>query len=350
MFVIALAAVLGSSVWEYALLVAVPPLKDEDYGDDQVGDGQPHRDEEERSVRFTISALAALLLAGSASADVKLGAFVLDHDGRSRAAERNRIEAAIGRKLGVERHYVPPGKEFPSDYVIESARRGRLPVLSFSAPSTMRWRRVANGRYDRSFRASFRKLKANYPLLKSMVLIYENEPDQSRKRYKGSPAAYRAAFRHVYRLARSMGITNRWSTALSEWTWYGRKPRDWMLPFLTFVGVHIYGVSVFECGAQGWQSFRDTTIKPYRWIASHGKKMLIGELGIREDRSRPRRKAKWFKGMRSAVRNMPALKIIAYSHTDFGGPCSYRRGYWIDSSPRSRRAFRAMALDSYFRG
>jgi hypothetical protein len=300
-------------------------------------------------VRFTISALAALLLAGSASADVKLGAFLLGHDGRSRAAERHRIETALGRKLGVERDYVPAGKEFPSRYVINSARGGRLQVLSFSAPSSMSWREVANGGYDRSFRASFRKLKANYPLLRSMVLIYENEPDQSRKRFKGSPADYRAAYRHVYRLARSMRITNRWSTGLSEWTWYGRNPSDWVLPFLTFVGVDIYGVSVFKCGAQGWQSFRDTTIKPYRWIASHGKKMLIGELGIREDGSRPRRKAKWFRGMRSAVKNMPALKIIAYSHTDFGGRCSYRHGFWIDSSSRSRGAFRAMALDSYFR-
>ena len=300
-------------------------------------------------MRFMIFALAALLWAGSASAGVKLGAFFLGHDGRSRAAERHRIEAALGRKLGVERDYAPAGKEFPSDYNIRSARGGRLQVLSFSAPSSMTWREVANGGYDSSFRASFRKLRANYPLLKSMVLIYENEPDQSRKSYKGSPADYRAAYRHVYGLARSMRITNRWSTGLSEWTWYGRNPSDWVLPFLTFVGVDIYGVSVFTCGAQGWQSFRDTTIKPYRWIASHGKKMLIGELGIREDGSRPRRKARWFRGMRSAVKNMPALKIIAYSHTDFGGPCSYRHGYWIDSSSRSRRAFRAMALDSYFR-
>jgi hypothetical protein len=300
-------------------------------------------------VRLIISALAALLLAGSASADVKLGAFVQGNHGRSRAAERNRVETALGRKLGVERDYVPAGKVFPTRYEIRSARGGRLQVLSFSAPSSMSWLEVANGGYDDYFRASFRKLRANYPLLKSMVLIYENEPDQERKSYKGSPADYRAAYSHVYHLARSMQITNRWSTGLSEWTWYGRNPSDWVLPFLTFVGVDVYGVYIDKCGAQGWQSFRDTTIVPYRWIASHGKKMLIAELGIREDGSRPRRKAKWFRGMRSTVKNMPSLKIIAYSHTDFGGPCSYRHGYWIDSSSRSRRAFRAMALDSYFR-
>ena len=331
-------------------MLRFPLLKDEEDGDDQVGDGQPDQVEEERSVRFIISAVAALVLAGSASADVKLGAFVLGNHGHSRGAERNRIEAALGRKLGVERQYVPAGKEFPSRYVIRSARGGRLQVLSFSAPSSMSWQQVANGDFDASFRASFRKLKANYPLLKSMVLIYENEPDQDRKRFKGSPADYRAAYAHVHHLARKMGIRNRWSTGLSEWTWSGRNPSDWVLPFLTFVGVDIYGVSVFRCGAQGWQSFHDTTIKPYRWIASHGKKMLIGELGIREDGSRPLRKARWFAGMRSAVKKMRALKIIAYSHTDFSGRCSYRHGYWIDSSSRSLRSFRAMAHDSYFRG
>lgn len=301
-------------------------------------------------MRFIISAVAVLLLAGSASAGVKLGAFVHGHDGRSRAGERHRIETKLGRRLGVERDYIPAGKVFPTRYNLRSARGGRLQVLSFSAPSSMTWQEVANGGYDGYFRASFSKLRAHYPLLKSMVLIYENEPDQARKGYKGTPADYRAAYSHVHDLAQSMGITNRWSTGLSEWTWSGRNPSDWTLPFLTFVGVNVYGVSVFKCGAQGWQSFHDTTIKPYRWIASHGKKMLIGELGIREDPRHPRRKARWFRGMRSAVKNMPALKIISYSHTAFSGRCSYRHGYWIDSSSRSLRAFRAMARDSYFRG
>ena len=303
--------------------------------------------------------LVALVFAGSAQAKVKLGAAIRgghqagspDH-GVTRAAERARVERMLGRKLAVERIFVPGGERFPSDYVLDTARDGRIPLLSFAAPRSMTWRQVANGAWDSEFRTSFRRVVANYPLMSRAILIYDNEPDVVNQRHKGKPRAYRAAYRHVHALAKKVGITNRWATAISGYTWTresGRHPADWYLGFVTFVGVDFYGSEVVGCGTRFWSAFRPRAARPYRWITARGKKMIIPELGQREDVSDPFAKQRWIDGMRVMLKTVfPRITIITWSHSDFGGPCSYPRAWWIDSSPRALSAFRQMALDPYF--
>jgi hypothetical protein len=303
--------------------------------------------------------LVALVFAGSAQAKVKLGAAIRGgHQAGSpdhrvtRAAERARVEEMIGRKLAVERIFVTGGETFPSDYVLDTARDGRIPLLSFAAPRWMTWRQVANGAWDSEFRASFRKVVANYPLMSRAILIYETEPDVVNQRHKGTPRAYRAAYRHVHALAKKVGITNRWATAISGYTWTResrRHPADWYLPFVTFVGADVYGSEVITCDTKYWSAFRPRATRPYRWIVAKGKKMIIPELGQREDVNDPRAKQRWIEGMRVMLKTVfPRIAIIAWSHSDFGGPCSYPRTWWIDTSPRALSAFRAMALDPYF--
>jgi hypothetical protein len=303
--------------------------------------------------------LAALVVAGSAHAKVKLGAAIRgghqagspDH-GLTKAAERARVEEMLGRKLAVERIFVPGGEVFPSDYVLDTARDGRMPLLSFAAPRWMTWRQVANGAWDSEFRTSFRKVVANYPLMSRAILIYETEPDIVAQQHKGTPRAYRAAYRHVHALAEKVGITNRWATSISAYTWTresGRHPADWYLGFVTFVGVDLYGAEVSTCDASYWTAFRTRAARPYRWIVARGKKMIVPELGQRENPNDPYAKQRWIEGMRVMVKTeFPRIRIITWSHSDFGGPCSYPRTWWIDTSPRALSAFREMALDPYF--
>jgi hypothetical protein len=303
--------------------------------------------------------LVALVLPASGYAKVKLGAAILggpqagspDH-GLTKAAERDRVEQMIGRKLAVERIFVRGGGAFPTPYVLDTARDGRIPLLSFAAPRSMSWRQVANGAWDSEFRASFRKLVANYPLMSRAILIYETEPDVDVQRHKGTPRAYRAAYRHVHALALKVGVTNRWATAISAYTWTresGRHPADWYLGFVTFVGVDMYGSEVTTCAASFWTAFRTRAARPYNWIVARGKKMIIPEVGQKEDVDDPFAKQRWLEGMHVMVKTeFPKLAIITWAHSDFGGPCSYSRSWWIDSSPRSLSAFRAMALDPYF--
>jgi hypothetical protein len=303
--------------------------------------------------------LMALVFAGSAQSKVKLGAAIRGghqvgspNHGLTKAAERARVEQMLGRKLAVERIFVPGGEMFPSSYVLDSARGGRIPLLSFAAPPGMTWRRVANGAWDSEFRERFRKLVANYPLMSRAILIYESEPDIVVQQHKGRPRAYRAAYRHVHALAKKVGVTNRWATALSAYTWTresGRHPADWYLGFVTFVGADIYGAEVSTCDASHWSAFRSRTARPYRWIVAKGKKMIIPEVGQRENVNDPFAKQRWLVGMRVMVKTeFPRIAIITWSHSDFGGPCSYPRTWWIDTSSRALSAFRAMALDPYF--
>ena len=302
--------------------------------------------------------LTALVYAGSAEAKVQLGAAIRgghqagspDH-GLTKAAERARVERMLGRKLAVERIF-SGSKSFPSDYVLGTARDGRIPLLSFAAPRSVTWRQVANGAWDSKFRASFRKLVANYPLMSRAILIYENEPDIVAQQHKGRPKAFRAAYRHVHALAKKVGVTNRWATALSAYTWTresGRHPADWYLPFVRFVGADMYGSEVVGCGTRYWSAFRTRVARPYSWIVARGKKMIIPELGQREDVNDPFAKQRWLEGMRVMVKTeFPRIAIITWSHSDFGGPCSYPRSWWIDTSSRALSAFREMALDPYF--
>jgi hypothetical protein len=303
--------------------------------------------------------LMALVFVGSAQSKVKLGAAIRGghqvgspNHGLTKEAERARVEQMLGRKLAVERIFVPGGEMFPSSYVLDSARGGRIPLLSFAAPPGMTWRRVANGAWDSEFRERFRKLVANYPLMSRAILIYESEPDIVVQQHKGRPRAYRAAYRHVHALAKKVGVTNRWATALSAYTWTresGRHPADWYLGFVTFVGADIYGAEVSTCDASHWSAFRTRTARPYRWIVAKGKKMIIPEVGQRENVNDPFAKQRWLVGMRVMVKTeFPRIAIITWSHSDFGGPCSYPRTWWIDTSSRALSAFRAMALDPYF--
>jgi hypothetical protein len=302
---------------------------------------------------------AALVFAGSAQAKVQLGASIRGghqagspEHGLTKAAERARVEQMLGRRLAVERIFVPGGEMFPSDYVLDSARGGRIPLLSFAAPRAMTWRRVANGAWDPEFRKSFRRLVANYPLMSRAILIYETEPDIVVQQHKGTPRAYRAAYRHVHALAKKVGVTNRWATAISAYTWTresGRHPADWYLPFVKFVGADVYGAEVSTCDASHWTAFRTRTARPYNWIVAKGKKMIIPELGQRENPNDPFAKQRWLEGMRVMLKTVfPRIAIVSWSHSDFGGPCAYPRTWWIDTSSRALSAFRAMALDPYF--
>jgi hypothetical protein len=317
--------------------------------------------EERRGMKKLIATLVlvALVFAGSAQANVKLGATIRGgpqvgspNHGLTKAAERARVEQMLGRKLAVERIFVPGGGMFPSSYALDSARGGRIPLLSFAAPDTMTWRRVANGGWDSELRDRFRKLVANYPLMLRAILIYETEPDVLVQQYKGTPRAYRAAYRHIHSLAQKVGVTNRWATAISGYTWWpqsGRHPGDYYLDFVTYVGADIYGSQVTTCDTSYWSAFRTKTARAYRWIVAKGKKMIIPELGQRENMNDPYAKARWLVGMRAMVKTeFPEIAIITWSHSDFGGPCSYPRTWWIDTSSRSLSAFRAMALDPYF--
>ena len=279
--------------------------------------------------------------------------------GLTDAAEMKRMEELLGRRFGAERFYWQLGQTWPSRASKESVALGRIPVISFG-PSALTWAQVAEGQADSKLRSNYRALKSAGGLFSEAILGFQNEPE-SKTQEKGTAADYRAAYRRCVELARSEGLPNKWTTFLMEYTWRTRNPDDWWPgdDVCDYLGVQGYGSAVPTADAQAcrknvkfWRSFLDVFEAPHAFAVAHGKPMLLGEWGQREDRltPNPQRKADWFKAARSAMKQLPAIAVSCYYHSDGRGVCAYPDTWWIDSSPQAAAAFAEMGMDPYFFG
>jgi hypothetical protein len=281
-----------------------------------------------------------------------------DH-GLTAAAEMKRIERLLGRRFGAERFYWQLGQTWPSQVSKDSVALGRIPVISFG-PSEFTWAQIADGQADAKLRANYRALQSAGGRFSEAILGFQNEPE-SKTWEKGTSADYCAAFRHCVEVARSEGLINKWTTFLMEYTWRVRNPDDWWPgdDVCDYVGVQGYGSPAptarrRDCidNVRSWRSFRSVFEEPHAFAVARGKPMLLGEWGQREDRltPNPERKAHWFKAARVAMKELPAIAVACYYHSDGRGPCAYPDTWWIDSSRQAAAAFAAIGHDPYFGG
>jgi hypothetical protein len=281
-----------------------------------------------------------------------------DH-GLFAAAEMRRMEGLLGRRFGAERFYWQLGQTWPSQASKNSVALGRIPVISFG-PSGFTWAQIADGQADAKLRSNYGALRSAGGLFAEAIIGFHNEPE-SKTPAKGAPADYRAAYRHCVQVARAEGLPNKWTTFLMEYSWRARNPDDWWPgdDVCDYLGVQGYGSAAPTANAQAcinnvrsWRSFRSVFDAPHAFAVAHGKPMLLGEWGQREDRLTPdpQRKADWFKAARSAMKQLPAIAVSCYYHSDGRGVCAYPDTWWIDSSPQAAAAFAEMGKDPYFGG
>jgi hypothetical protein len=277
--------------------------------------------------------------------------------GLTAAAEMERMEALLGRRFAAERFYWQLGQKWPSRVSRDSVALGRIPVVSFG-PSGFTWAQIADGQADTALRANYRALTSAGGRFLEAIIGFQNEPE-SKTREKGTAADYRAAYRHCVEVARSEGLPNKWTTFLMEYSWRTRDPDHWWPgdDVCDYLGVQGYGSPTPTESAQAcidnvksWRSFYDVFKAPHAFAVAHGKPMLIGEWGQREDRRTPdpQRKADWFRAARSAMKQLPAIAVACYYHSDGRGVCAYPDTWWIDSSPQAAAAFAEVGKDPYF--
>lgn len=270
------------------------------------------------------------------------------------AAEFEHLERLIGHELGAERFYYQWDEAWPTQAAYDAVADRRIPVISFGQGSWT-WPQIAAGKGDVQLRARFRELQRAGGLFLQAILGFMNEPE-SKVGMLGTAAQYRAAFQHVVTVARQMGLPNKWTTFLQNYTWQAREPDDWWPgdAYADYMGVQGYGSSpntptAADCNTNHWRSFADTFKAPYDFAVAHEKPMLIGEWGQREDDAHPNRKAQWFKDARAAMKTrMTQIRVVLYYHSDGRGPCAYPNTWWADSSPQALHAFALIANDPYF--
>ena len=158
------------------------------------------------------------------------------------------------------------------------------------------------------------------------------------------PERFRDAYRHVVETCRSAGALNI--------TWFfhvdveGSPAADWNAPaayypgdgYVDWIGVSAYG-SLHP--SYPWQSFRERYGRAREEIRALGPKpVALLETGVREDPSRPGRKARWTKRMLHDVRTrFPEIRAVSWwneRYRDDGATIDLR----VDSSASALRAYR----------
>jgi hypothetical protein len=281
----------------------------------------------------------------------------IHHGTNTKEEEARYLEAIMGRKFDVTRHYLQgPSNTWTGNGELEATiASGRIPVFSFRAGSST-WPQIANGAQDANLRARLNELvTASDPLWRKAIIGFENEPEPEATGEGGTKctaADYVRAFEHIISLAHSMGVPNKWTTFLMEWTWRSpnRNPEAWIPPHVDYLGVHGYGVPVAnsDCVTRvhNWRTFLQVFDAPHATAVKLNKRMLVGETGIADDyvTPDPDRKANWFRAIPDELQQLPRLDVITYWHSGggegpFPGGCSWEQSVRIDSTAKSLQGY-----------
>jgi Glycosyl hydrolase family 26 len=117
------------------------------------------------------------------------------------------LEAKVGRKLALDRTYVPWTFTGWAKRIAPDAAAGRIPVLAWTAAPTTNAAAIAAGRQDGVIRAAATAMR-NTKVQIMLVMWYEFDQQPGHKRYIGTPAQVIAAWRHTVTLFRAVGALN----------------------------------------------------------------------------------------------------------------------------------------------
>ncbi|HEX7806283.1 MAG TPA: PKD domain-containing protein [Cellulomonas sp.] len=294
----------------------------------------------------TASATTAPTAPATASAQLTppsgllFGAFVAKQDSTTDVETSvSAFEQQIGRKLDLVRFYVRWDTPLMPDAVVRSVARDRTPVLSITPKkedgTKLSWASIAAGDQDARIRE---QAAAVAGLGVPVFLVFQHEPDMATG--YGSPAEFRAAWRHYVEVFRQQGVTN------AAWTWVMTPtgfaatastpagdfyPGDDVVDWIALDPYNWYGCAPSVPTA--WQSMAQAA-GPFRtWAQPHGKPLMLAEWGSVEDPADPARRADWYRETLAMSTSWPELKAI--SAFDATGNCAWR----VDSTPTALQGF-----------
>jgi mannan endo-1,4-beta-mannosidase len=203
---------------------------------------------------------------------------------------------------------------------------------------------IAAGQYDPFIAESARAAAAwgNPILLRFAHEMNGGWYPWGRNRNGNTPAAYKAAWRHVVSVFRAAGAVN------VKWVWTPYVLNGHSFPFrryypgdrwVDWAGVDgLNGGSVF-----GWRSFSEIFEDSYRQlIRITPRPLIIAEVGSTESGGH---KAVWLsRALRRSLPRMPDIRALVW----WADATDYRGNFGVDSSPAALGALRsAMALPRY---
>jgi hypothetical protein len=259
-------------------------------------------------------------------------------------------ESMLGRRFDIVLMYydfsnrLGPG-QFP-DRQMTQLSQNRIPLYDWEtrdyvAGTYLRWADIAAGRYDDSVVIpQAQRLKAYG---KPVMLGIDHEMDISYSKH-GSPAEYRAMYRHIHDVFAAQGVRN----VVWVWDvtgWLGSNRGDLVKSFypgddlVDWIGYDPYNSG--KCNGGGWKTFEQTISTFYRWSAANGlgsKPLLLQEYGLTPDPADAAASQQWYRDIPSVLQRYPRLKALVRWDSDTG--CTLR----IDAGPGMLEAFKQAGL------
>lgn len=265
-----------------------------------------------------------------------VGAFVQPRDDSGSEAAVSAFEEATGRKLDLQRWFARWDEPMPPAQVATTLGRGRTPVLSIEPRrldgSKISWASIAAGEHDAEIAAQAAGIAG---LAEPLFLVFHHEADIATGH--GTPAEFRAAWRHYVGVMRDAGVTN------AAWTWvvtpgsFGSAPStagadafypgDDVVDWLALDPYNWHGCAPSKPPA--WRALADVAGPFRRWSQAHGKPLMLAEWGSVEDPADPTRKARWYTDALATLATWPEVKAVSIFHQH--GTCAW----WVDSSAES---------------
>ena len=251
------------------------------------------------------------------------------------------FESEIGRKVAIDHIYVHFGTPLPYARFAWDRANNRVPLVDWdlSQPADD-WAQIAAGKADAIIDTTARALAHyDHPIL----LSFDHEP-QYGVYVPGKPAQFVAAWRHVVDKFRALGADNVFWVLILTASTYDEGVADLYYPgrsYVDFLGADGYNWKWAHKAR--WRSFADVFTSFYYYASKQHLPAMITETGTLEDPNDPGRKAAWYRGADSWLHTHPDIMAFIYFNTTVRWP------WWIDTSPQSLAAFRALANDPLFR-
>jgi hypothetical protein len=268
-----------------------------------------------------------------------LGAWVKNERGLAHYEAVLRFERrVIGRKLSIDNHF----RTWDNQYWREEAQdlaAGRIPMVTWGD-----WGRTSANEINTGSEDALIREKANAIEALNGPVLLRWAPEMAGGNY-GSPQSYIDAWKRIRRLFAEEGASNAiWVWCPTAWSFETGAaadyyPGDDQVDWIAADGYNWYP-------AKGpWKPLREIFQGFYRWGSATGKPLMIAATGTMEDPRRRWRKPRWFGDIVEFLKGRPAIKAFVYLHAR--SPKGY--DFSVDTSRRSRRAFRRMARRPYMK-
>ena len=291
------------------------------------------------TVAATVLLFALIAVPAYAGKGAYWGTYVSPPSGESPLGALTSFESVVGRRFHAYRFYRPiDNGDLGSSVADAMKQRGQPVYLNITSQRHGRcvpWRSVAAGRYDRSFRVIARAVRA----YRYRVYFSWNHEMENTCR-TGTPADYRASYKHIRRVFRGEHATNaRWVVvfAASYFKEHAAGVRRYLPKRYDMIGVDGYN----RAGA--WRTPAQIFGAAHRFAAKRGSRLFIGEIGSEENPSDGGAKAAWITAAAETFQRWNVAAVLWTNSPTHGGD------YRADSSQGALAAYRSAGDMAFYR-